>query len=70
MYLSFDTSKLLRLLENAKIESNQTESVESLLGYEHSKRPFTRKYFDTSKDNEFDNLFIVDKNTSIFPFSL
>jgi len=64
---NYDTAKIVRLLEKAKIESNQSKSKskeESLTGYEQTKRPFTRKYFDQSKDNEFDDLFIVDKSTS------
>jgi hypothetical protein len=54
-------------LEKAKIESNQSKSKSkepSLPGYELTKRPFTRKYFDHSKESEYDDLFIVDKNTS------
>jgi hypothetical protein len=55
----------VKQLEKAKIESNQSKSVSNLLGYEHTRRPFTKKYFDRTKESEFDDLFIVDKNTSI-----
>jgi hypothetical protein len=64
---NFNTSKIVKQLEKAKIEANQSKSKskeQSLPGYEQSKRPFTKKYFDNSKDNEYDDLFIVDKNTS------
>jgi hypothetical protein len=64
---NYDTAKIVKVIEKAKIESNQSKSKSkevSLSGYEHFKRPFTRKYFDQSKESEFDDLFIVDKNTS------
>jgi hypothetical protein len=64
---NFDTTKIVKQLEKSKIEANQSKSKakeESLPGYSHIKRPFSRKYFDLSKENEFDDLFIVDKNTS------
>jgi hypothetical protein len=64
---NYDTAKIVENLEKAKIQSNQSKSKTkdgSLPGYELTKRPFTRKYFDHSKESEYDDLFIVDKNTS------
>jgi len=61
---NFDTAKIVKQLEKAKIESNQSKSVSNLLGYEQNRRPFTKKYFDRTKESEYDDLFIVDKNTS------